>query len=190
LAQQLAASQQHSQQLEQQLQESAGQTGRMEQQLSELDEVVNELSEQQHQEAQLRAEYEAMAEQALAASYRAKGLVYAQGIKTMVAEYYMMSGRYPRSNTSLGIQRPEAYANDTVRAITVSKGGRISIVYTEKAGQAGGAIHLTPKEVNGLLEWRCSSWDSEDIRDTMPTCHYGGLAVVHDKNMTAYVKCE
>ena len=174
LAQQLATSQQHSEQLEQRIQESAGQAGRMEQQLSELDEVVSELTEKQHQEARLRSEYEAMAAQALAASYRAKGLVYAQGIKIMVAEYYMMNGRYPRNNTLLGIQRPEAYANDAVRSITVSQGGRISIVYTEKAGQAGGAIHLTPREVNGHLEWRCSSWDFEDIRDTMPTCHYGG----------------
>lgn len=174
LEEQLAASEQQSQQLEMRLQESAEQTEVLNEQLNTLDLVVEDLAEKQHQEAQLRKEYEAMAEQALQGSYRARGLQTASMIKTMVAEFYLTEGRFPRSNTILGLQQPTAYANEQVKSITVGKGGRITIVYTALSGKDNGAINLTPKIKNGQLEWRCSSWDFEDIRDTMPSCFYGG----------------
>jgi myosin heavy subunit len=174
LEEQLAASKKHSAVLDQRLQESVKQTEVMDQQINTLDSVVQNLAEKQHKEQQMQAEYDAMAKKALQASYRVGGLQTASMIKTMVAEYYFMEGRFPHSNTVLGIQRPTAYANEQVKSITVSKGGRITVVYTARSGQENGAINLTPKEKNGQLEWRCSSWDFEDIRDSMPTCFYGG----------------
>ena len=174
MEQRLQETEQQSELLEQTLQATEHQSKVLDQQKQTLDAVVEDLAMKQHQEQQRQAEYEALHQKALRASYRASGLQTGSLIKTYVAEYYMTEGRFPDSNTKLRLPRPESYASDTVKSITVSRGGRITIVYTAKSGMDGGAIVLTPRERNQQLVWQCTSRDFEDIQDTMPTCMYGG----------------
>ena len=156
------------------LQESEKQSSAIDQQITTLDAVVDDLATKQMQEKQLNAEYELLQQRAMHASYRAAGLQTASMIKMYVAEYYMSEGRFPDSNTKLRMPRPESYANDRVKSITVSKGGRITTVYTAKSGVDGGSIVLSPRERNGQLVWQCTSRDFEDIQDTLPSCFFGG----------------
>ncbi|MGJ8662734.1 MAG: pilin [Marinicella sp.] len=171
---QLAATAKQSELIDQQLQESQKQSKAIDQQISTLDNVVEDLAMKQLQEEQMKAENAALQERALRASYRASGLQTASMIKMHVAEYYMMEGRFPDTNRKLGLPRPNSYANDWVKSITVSKGGRITLVYTAKSGMDGGTIVLSPRERNHELVWQCTSRDFEDIQDTLPTCFFGG----------------
>ena len=174
LQNQLTATEKQSELLDQRLQESLKQSSAIDQQVATLDTVVEDLAMQQMQEKQLNAEYEVLQQKAMHASYRSSGLQTGSMIKMLVAEYYMVEGRFPDSNTKLRMPRPESYANDSVKSITVSKGGRITIVYTAKSGVDGGAIVLNPREKNGQLVWQCTSRDFEDIQDTLPSCFFGG----------------
>ncbi len=174
LDQQMQESKQQSAAIDQRMQESKQQTAAIDQQINTLDAVVEDLTMKQHQEQQLKDEYDALQKQALQASYRVSGLQTGVMIKTYVAEYYMMEGRFPDSNTKLRLPRPESYASDTVKSIAVSKGGRITVVYTAKSGVDGGAIVLIPREKNNQLVWQCTSRDFEDIQATMPSCFFGG----------------
>ena len=174
LQNQLNATEKQSKLLDQQLQESLKQTSAIDQQVETLDSVVDDLAMKQMQEKQMQAEYDVLQQRTLQASYRASGLQTASMIKMYVTEYYMMEGRFPDSNTKLRLSRPESYANDMVKSIKVSKGGRITIVYTAKSGVDGGAIVLSPRERNGQLVWQCTSRDFEDIKDTLPACFFGG----------------
>ncbi|GJM05997.1 MAG: hypothetical protein DHS20C09_19930 [marine bacterium B5-7] len=174
LQDQLKASEKQSELINQQLQETMKQSSAIDKQITTLDTVVEDLAMQQLQEKQMQAEYGVLQNRALQASYRASGLQTGSMIKLYVTEYYMMEGRFPDSNSKLKLPRPESYANDRVKSITVSKGGRITIVYTAKSGIDGGAIVLSPRERNHQLVWQCTSRDFEDIQDTLPACFYGG----------------
>ncbi len=174
LDQRLAESKRQSEAIEQRMEESKQQSTVIEGQIETLDAVVEDLAAKQQQEQQMKAQYEVLQKQALHASYRASGLQTGVMIKTYVAEYYMMEGRFPDSNTKLRLPRPESYANDTVKSIAVSKGGRITIEYTAKSGVDGGKIVLIPRERNHQLVWQCTSRDFEDIQSTMPGCFFGG----------------
>ena len=174
LQDQLKESEKQSELINQQLQESLKQSSAIDKQITTLDTVVEDLAMQQLQEKQMQAEYGVQQNRALQASYRASGLQTGSMIKLYVTEYYMMEGRFPDSNSKLKLPRPESYANDRVKSITVSKGGRITIVYTAKSGIDGGAIVLSPRERNHQLVWQCTSRDFEDIQDTLPACFFGG----------------
>ncbi len=174
LDQRLAESKRQSEVIEQRMEESKQQSNVIEGHIETLDVVVEDLAAKQQQEQRLKAEYEVLQKQALHASYRVAGLQTATMIKTYVAEYYMMEGRFPDSNTKLRLPRPDSYASETVKSIAVSKGGRITVVYTAKSGVDGGAIVWIPREKNHQLVWQCTSRDFEDIQSTMPSCFFGG----------------
>ncbi len=168
--QQVQAAEQQSELLQQRLTESKKQSQAIDQQINTLDSVVEDLALQRMQQQQFKAAQESLQQEALHAANRISGLQIASMMKMAVVEYYALNDRYPSSNTQVGLLRPESYASDKIHSVAISKGGRITVVYTALSGVDGGAISLTPKDKLGLVEWRCTTTDFETIQQSIPDC--------------------
>lgn len=155
---------------QQQVQTAAQQSEAIDQQINSLDAVVEDLTMQQMQQKQIQAAQESLRQEALYAANRVGGLSIASGMKMAVVEHYQTMGRYPSSNVQLGYPEPASYADDNIQSITISSGGRITVVYTASSGVDGGAISLTPKDQHGMVKWRCSTADFETISQSIPDC--------------------
>ena len=93
-----------------------------------------------------------------------EGSSLADGVKTAVAEFYTMNGRFPSANTSAGLALSTSISGEYVSSVTVRSGfpGRIgSHLSGAKANsslKASNPILLFSPVVNaGSLEWHCLS---------------------------------
>ena len=150
---------------------------KIDQQLDELNRVSQKLREQQAIDERNRMEAEKqreaqkkLSDRALKATYLAQGFQTMSTLKQQVVEYYMSNGRFPRNNRELKIAKPQQFASEAIRSIWVSKGGKISVVYTEKSGVDKGTISLTPKSKNQQVLWQCTTKDFVDISHHFPQC--------------------
>lgn len=160
-----------------QVNESKQQSEKINQQLTELNKVSQELTEKQELEKSNRREQQKLqalqkkrSEQALRATYISQGFQTMSSLKQQIVEFYMANGRFPRNNRELNIARPKQFATEAIRSIWVSRGGKISVVYTEKSGVDKGTISLTPKVKNQQVNWKCSTKDFADISQYFPQC--------------------
>jgi DNA repair exonuclease SbcCD ATPase subunit len=140
--------------------------------LGKIESVITILEQQKSQEKALRSEYEKMSHNALKATYLAQGLQTASMLKVYVAEYTMNEGVFPNTNKQLNLPKPSDYATEAIREIWVSKGGKITVVYTQKTGQNKGAISLVPQLKNNQILWKCTTRDFKNIHQFIPQCVY------------------
>ena len=159
---------------QQQLEESQKQTEILEQQIDQMTEVVDQMEEERERVEAREAEMEQLSQDSLRATYLSTGLQAAASFKVQIAEYYMMNNRFPNSNESLNLPSPRQFKTDIIRSITVSQGGKITVVYTEKSGQDKGAITLKPSVKHDQINWSCQTRDYANIQNFMPTCQYKG----------------
>ncbi|WP_395373189.1 pilin [Marinicella sp. W31] len=160
--------------VEKQLAESKKQTEILEQQVEQMTDVVDQMEDERQQEEERNAELEEFAQDSLYAAYISTGMNAAASLKIRIAEYYMMNDVFPHSNEVLGLPSPKKYSSDIIRSITVSRGGKITVVYTEKSGQDKAAINLKPTYKNEQIEWSCTTRDFANIQNFMPICQYKG----------------
>lgn len=170
LSKQLLESESQSDLLAKKLKESEQQSQAVQEKMEDLGEVVDDLKLKQLEEKQLSEAHKAMSQESLYASRRVSGLQTATMIKQMIAQYYLEEGKFPHSNKSLRLPKSNSYANQDVHSITVSHGGKITVVYTESSGINNGAISLTPKYKNNQIQWQCTTRDYVTIHQTMPQC--------------------
>ncbi|MEE9320766.1 MAG: pilin [Granulosicoccus sp.] len=103
-------------------------------------------------------------------------------VKMHMAEYYQMTGEYPRDNLELGIDPPYKFANDRVLDLSVTGAGEITIHFKQERGVFP-AIRLTVDETlikTGLTKWKCSAEHFSDaLLAVMPHCiKYDSEAIV------------
>ncbi len=160
-----------------QVNESKEQSKKINEQLTELNKVSQELTEKQAIEKQNRKEEQKQrelqrqrSEEALRATYISQGFQTMSALKQQIVEYYMTNDRFPRSNKDLNIARPQQFATEAIRSIWVSRGGKISVVYTEKSGVDKGTISLTPKVKKQQINWQCTTKDFANISHYFPQC--------------------
>ncbi len=168
--QQVQTATQQSELLQQGLTASQLQSQAIDQQINTLDAVVEDLAMQQMQHKQLKDVQASLRQEALHAANRLAGLSIASNMKMAVVEFYHQTGQFPSSNTQVGYPNPTAFADDNIQTISLSDGGRITVVYTARSGVEGGAISLTPKYQLGMFQWRCSTADFETIKQFVPGC--------------------
>lgn len=157
-----------------QLEESKKQSEILEQQVDQMTEVVTQMEEERQREEAREAEMEAFSQNNLRAAYISTGLQAAATFKVQIAQYRSMHNVFPNSNAALGLRSPKSYATDVIRSITVSQGGKITVVYTEKTGQDRGAITLKPTLKNHQINWTCKTRDFSYIQNFMPDCRFQG----------------
>lgn len=118
-------------------------------------------------------------EGAMSVRYVAPGLQEASAAKIAIAEHYQQTGEPPVSNLDAGLAEPVEYKGDSLRRMTVSANGTISLVYDERSGVDNGKIQFIPviNSALGRLDWRCVSPDFTNIAITMPPCEYVGVDV-------------
>ena len=160
--------------VEKQLAESRKQTEILEQQVEQMTDVVDQMEDERLKDEERNAELEEFAQDSLYAAYISTGLNAAAALKIRIAEYYMNNDVFPHSNEVLGLPSPKKYSSDIIRSITVSRGGKITVVYTEKTGRDKGAINLKPKYKNEQIEWTCTTRDFVNIQNFMPACRHQG----------------
>lgn len=113
-------------------------------------------------------------QRAMIAVYLAQGLQAASSAKVAIAEYYYSTGKPPASNHDAGLVEPEEYKGDSLRRMTISTGGIITLVYDEKSSVDNGKIQLVPdiRNAQAQLNWRCVSPDFTNIATVLPPCQY------------------
>ncbi|MGA9334257.1 MAG: pilin [Rudaea sp.] len=117
---------------------------------------------------------DAQRERFMAATYRAEGLQAVGAAKVAVAEYYENYGKFPTSNSQVGLAPPDQFKGQSLRRMAISEGGVISLIYDAKSGVDGGTIRLIPDNTHPgtPLKWRCISPNFSDIAVTIPQCSY------------------
>ena len=170
LSKQLLESESQSHLLAQKLKESEEQNQLVKEKMEALGEVVDDLKLKQFEEKQLREAHKTMSQESLFASHRMSGLQTANVIKQKIVEYYMLEHKFPNSNKPLKLPRFNSYANKGVHSITVSRGRKITVVFTETSGFNKGAINFIPKYKNDQIQWHCTTRDYTTIQQTMPQC--------------------
>ncbi|MBL4659744.1 MAG: pilin [Alcanivoracaceae bacterium] len=155
-----------------QMDETKEQSKKIDQQIDSLNTVTENLAEKQRIEAEMMAQQKITAQSALNASYISQGFQTMAMLKVQVVEYYMTNGQFPNTNDDLGISRPTQFATDAIRSVWISKGGRISVVYTAKSGIDKGTLSFTPKDKNNQIHWQCSSRDFKTISRYFPQCKF------------------
>ena len=160
------------QEIAKQMDESKEQSKKIDQQIDSLNTVTENLAEKQRIEAEIMAQQKITAQSALSASYISQGFQTMTMLKVEVAEYYMMNGQFPNSNSELKIAKPTQFATDAIRSVWISKGGRISVVYTAKSGIDKGTLSFTPKDKNNQIHWQCTSRDFKTISRYFPQCKF------------------
>lgn len=128
--------------------------------------LKNEVSNEHRDAAAQKQRY-------LTASYRAEGLQVVGAAKTAVAEYLANTGRFPSSNKQIGLAAPDQFKGQSLRRMSISEGGVITLTYDAKSGVDGGIIRIIPDNADpSLLKWRCISPNFRDIALTIPQCSY------------------
>jgi len=148
------------------------QSEKLDRQMQTLKTATKDLDQKQQLEKERISAAEKNKQATLKAFHIAQGFQSILPLKVRIAEHFMSTGRFPNSNDNLGVAKPAGFATDVIQSIWISKGGRITIVYTEKSGVDKGAISFTPYEKNHQLNWKCSTKDFVNITRFMPQCHY------------------
>jgi len=155
-----------------QMDETKEQSKKIDRQIDSLNEVTNNLAEKQKVEKEMMAQQKKMGQAALNAAYISQGFQTMSMLKAQVAEYYMETDQFPQSNDDLKIAKPTQFATDAIRSVWISKGGRISVVYTAKSGIDKGTLSFTPEDKNNQIHWQCSSRDFKSISQFFPQCEF------------------
>jgi len=89
-----------------------------------------------------------------------EALSLADGIKTMIAEYYMTTGSWPHNNESAGLVESTQIQGEYVNGISV-KDNEIDIIFKATAGIGLADKHLIldATDQKGSITWHCKSPD-------------------------------
>ena len=142
--------------------------GRQTQALSEQATALKDQVADEHREAANQRE------RAMIAFNLAQGLTAASTAKVAITEYYYSNGEPPASNHDVGLAEAEQYKGDSLRNMTISRGGVITLTYDEKTGVDNGKIQLIPdiNSAQAQLNWRCVSPSFANIAIMLPNCRY------------------
>ncbi len=98
-------------------------------------------------------------------------------IKVHVAEFYVMTGKYPRDNHELGINSPDKFATDKIQDLIVTPLGEIIVHFkpiTKQKESVTPSIRLTVDntlEQSGIMRWDCAvKHIYETVLKMLPTC--------------------
>ena len=159
-----------------QLQKIEQHTAALKQAADNLNEQAAHLSEQtdrmQQQVQQEKRDAEAARQRFITAANLAEGMQAASFAETAIAEFYLTEGRFPKNNSEIGMQPPEAYGGHSLRSIALSEGGVMTLTYNDKADK--GAIRLIPEDADqqGRINWRCVTASYANIATILPSCEY------------------
>lgn len=90
----------------------------------------------------------------------AEGLSLAGPVKSMVSEYYQITGHWPADNAQASLPEPTSYQTDIVDRITVDNSGgagKITIAYNIPALGGNNTLTLTAGSADAnVVIWRCA----------------------------------
>lgn len=160
------------QEIAKQMDETKEQTKKIDQQIDSLNTVTKDLAKKQKIEKEMMMQHKKMGQSALNAAFISQGFQIMSMLKVQVAEYYGETGQFPHNNDDLNIVKPTQFATDAIRSVWISKGGRISVVYTAKSGMDKGTLSFTPEDKNNQIQWQCSTRDFKNISQFFPQCKF------------------
>jgi Pilin (bacterial filament) len=101
----------------------------------------------------------------------ASAIASAGALKAAVAEFAQAEGRLPNSRAEIGADKPEMYARDSVKSISIGAKGVITISLVD-AIEANAKIQLSPMQsgVGGAITWKCKAQLKADLRALLPNC--------------------
>jgi hypothetical protein len=101
----------------------------------------------------------------------ASAIASAGALKAAVAEFAQTEGRLPNSRNEIGADKPEAYARESVKSISIGAKGVITIVLAD-AIEANASIQLSPVQssAGGAITWTCKAQLSTALRAMLPSC--------------------
>ncbi|MDF4004221.1 pilin [Luteibacter sp. PPL552] len=92
-----------------------------------------------------------------------RALEAAEPAKAAIAAKRLASGRFPASNATAGLGKPETLGNDYAGSVEVGQGGQIVVTLDSTpprkadAKLAGGELLLTPRVGEHRIDWDCSA---------------------------------
>lgn len=106
-------------------------------------------------------------------AHLAQGLSLASSLKPPVANYYSMMGKFPVDNAAINAPPPEAFAQGSVKSVTVNQGA-ITVQYTALSGVEDGLLRLVPSSRNNgyFMTWTCETPSFANITKFVPQCQY------------------
>ena len=120
-----------------------------------------------------RALQEAARERHLQATYIAEGFQIASTARHAISEYYLSTGRFPRSNREAGLPEPTTLGGQALTSLVVSFEGDIILNYNAKSGVHRGMIRLTPDvRAEHMIRWQCRSRNFRNISEIAPQCEF------------------
>ncbi len=104
-----------------------------------------------------------------------QGLTMVGPVKAMVAEFYLANGRFPSTNSQLGMARPKDYANKYLREARVMRNGIIYLTFHDvvSAGETNLPVLIFEPSYNTTsqaFEWTCLARNINDIKAFLPEC--------------------
>ena len=97
------------------------------------------------------------------------------GARVAVVESYMNSGRMPASNADAGLLGADTYKGYSLKSLSVSDGGTITLRFDAASGFDGGEIEWLP-DLTGVesmgVQWECITHDFKQIVRALPGCTY------------------
>ncbi len=97
------------------------------------------------------------------------------GARLAVVESYMNSGRMPASNADAGLLGADTYKGHSLKSLSVSDGGTITLRFDAASGFDGGEIEWLP-DLTGVesmgVQWECITHDFKQIVRALPGCVY------------------
>ena len=146
-------------------------------QTDRLSEEANRLSQEsatfKRQVDDERLAAEKMAKDLNQAASLVNGFQLSMGVKTAITSYYAEQNAFPKSNADIGVGESDSFKSSTLKSLSVSKGGVITLTYDEKTGVDNGTIRLTPSANNmQIINWKCSSPNYENIAKIFSSCTY------------------
>ena len=85
-----------------------------------------------------------------------ESILFASDARSNVAQYYLVKGDFPNSNSEAGI--PVAISSPMVASVNVSNNGEVTVT-TSISGITNGTIIFSPQASSSGITWTCTGGD-------------------------------
>lgn len=103
-------------------------------------------------------------------------------VKLGIVEHYQRTGEPPNSNRDAGLPEPESVKGRSVKSVSVSQGGVITVYFNDKVSEDASIVFIPEFTTGNLhgIEWSCtsSSIDQKYFEHIVPTCLFRPAAAI------------
>ncbi|MEE9494718.1 MAG: ankyrin repeat domain-containing protein [Gammaproteobacteria bacterium] len=132
----------------------------------------------------------------IASAHIAEAMNLVAQVKLGIVEYYQQTGEPPNSNREAGLPDPESVKGRSVKSVSISQGGVITVYFNNKVSEDASIVFIPEFTASNLhgIEWNCtsSSISQKYFEHIIPACLYRPSAAIDDLmnaiNQKAYNK--